>query len=823
MTQPSAGRRPSAPPGDRWSRADKRQAGWRGTDAARGSYVELLKKRRRARWQQFSWLAMRALVESLNDRIAHDVDDFIGPIRNRWVASQRRSAAVEHRDADGDFVIHRDDGDRFNFLVLGDPGEQDASQYAVVAPLLARGENTSFMVICSDVIYPAGDVNDYVNGFYIPYADYPNEIYALPGNHDWYDGLNGFMYHFCGAEPLSEETFRRSDFSLRQMISRALWRKPTLPDRDALEAWRSQRPPWSESPPRPPQPGPYYAIVTPSLTLVAIDTGITGGLDREQGEWLLKVSKRHGPKVLLTGKPLIVNGRYQPGEIAWTDDNVPDGRPTVDDIVRDPAHGYVAAIGGDVHNYQRYSVTVPSKDGTDSRCIEYIVAGGGGAFLSATHRIGYVDVAANPLSKRGGDGRIPDVTEKDFNCYPLRGDSLAHFSKHFVPKILKATLWSVVSAIALLIALGLTRWVGDGSLWRALTLGAVGLAAVLAVVDVVVVLVLRGNPLRRSLWFWLLVSGALCAGMRVIDSGATWHWTLIALATLAVVVSVGVFVTQTRWPVPTLILLVGAGGLTLLATLHRFADLEHAATVVLLMLGSAAALRVGFFLRFQARSLPSMGMSVVIWGGLLAGLGFAALSIDGGEAWKVAVTALASYVGLAALILSAYLIVGVGALRVLWPTRWWGLEPDQAVKLVHERLVEYAGPHGYEEPPIDRASAKDAPIDRKAQAIAKVMLPKPGGFFSKVRTAGPVQAFVAEIFDSDDPPFFKDFLRLEVEPGALTIKAYGVTGWADDEKDPQREDCVRIPLPVERPRRFSADGGDAAADPSRSVTPGSPR
>ena len=57
--------------------------------------------------------------------------------------------------------------------------------------------------------------------------------------------------------------------------------------------------------------------------------------------------------------------------------------------------------------------------------------------------------------------------------------------------------------------------------------------------------------------------------------------------------SVGVFVTRTRWPVPTLILLVGAGGLTLLATLHRFADLEHAATVVLLMLGSAAALRVG--------------------------------------------------------------------------------------------------------------------------------------------------------------------------------------------------------------------------------------
>ena len=36
------------------------------------------------------------------------------------------------------------------------------------------------MVVLSDVIYPAGDVNDYVNGFYIPYRDYDRPIHALP-------------------------------------------------------------------------------------------------------------------------------------------------------------------------------------------------------------------------------------------------------------------------------------------------------------------------------------------------------------------------------------------------------------------------------------------------------------------------------------------------------------------------------------------------------------------------------------------------------------------------------------------------------------------
>ena len=60
------------------------------------------------------------------------------------------------------------------------------------------------MVICSDVVYPDGDVNEYLNKFFRPYKDYTKPIYALPGNHDWYDGLNGFMIHFCGAKPSVE-------------------------------------------------------------------------------------------------------------------------------------------------------------------------------------------------------------------------------------------------------------------------------------------------------------------------------------------------------------------------------------------------------------------------------------------------------------------------------------------------------------------------------------------------------------------------------------------------------------------------------------------
>lgn len=143
------------------------------------------------------------------------------------------------------------------------------------------------------------------------------------------------------------------------------------------------------------------------MRLIGIDTGLLGTLDAEQGAWLREVSKGPRPKILITGSPLYVDGEHHPCPI--------DGGGTVDDIVRDPEHHYVAAIGGDIHNYQRYPVQV------DGRTIQYIVSGGGGAFMHATHTIPRVSI--------GG------VTERDFRCYPLRGDSLAFYSHLYARRL----------------------------------------------------------------------------------------------------------------------------------------------------------------------------------------------------------------------------------------------------------------------------------------------------------------------------------------------------------------------------------------------------
>lgn len=376
------------------SRQEARFAGWH--CAERGTFRQLEPPGRRPK---FSWLRASVLWAARNDPLARRLGDPTDQIRELWVAAQRA------RGDDADFRIDRSDvGDAYSCIVMGDTGEGDHSQYAVVPVLLRASEGTRFLAIISDVIYPIGNVNEYVDKFFRPYKDYDAPIYAVPGNHDWYDELGGFMRHFCGAEPLSDRS--PPGRGLGAWIRDRLWRPQSALAADTLERAAELRG-------KPSQqgriPGPYWTIDTPAIRFVGIDTGIVGGLDGDQGDWLRRVSTGDPrPKILPTGKPLYVDNEHHPGRIAGRDFSV-------DDVVRDPAANYVAAIGGDIHNYQRYPVRV------GGRTIQYVVSGGGGAFMHATHTIPKVDV--------GG------VREDDFRCYPLRGDSLAFYSRLYSRKL----------------------------------------------------------------------------------------------------------------------------------------------------------------------------------------------------------------------------------------------------------------------------------------------------------------------------------------------------------------------------------------------------
>jgi Calcineurin-like phosphoesterase len=345
----------------------------------------------------FSWINPAPLWRSRNDTLARLFGDPTDDMRRAWV-----DPLPGRQD---DFTI-RDYADRseISVAVLGDTGEGDGSQYAVVPGLLREDRATDFMFIVSDVIYPAGGIDDYEDKFYRPYQDYPGPVYAIPGNHDWYDSLTGFMFNFCGVlRPPPRVTGPGPAW--KRLLRQLLWRHAPNGHENVIERMQQFRPSPQQ---RRRQPGPYLAIDAGPVLLVGIDTGIIGDIDREQGEWLRRISRMSPkPKILLTGKPLYVNGEHHPGPV--------EGGGTVDEIVRNPAHNYIAAIGGDIHNYQRYPVALE-----DGRTLLYLVSGGGGAFMHATHKIPNID-----------DSGLHGVTEAEFRCYPLRGDSLSIFSRNY--------------------------------------------------------------------------------------------------------------------------------------------------------------------------------------------------------------------------------------------------------------------------------------------------------------------------------------------------------------------------------------------------------
>jgi hypothetical protein len=349
-----------------------------------------------SRVRKVFWLNPATLWAARNGPLASLFGDPTGADRSRWVRAQAE------RGADPARPIRREDPEHYSFLLLGDTGEGDDPQYAVVPGMLAAGAGTRFALICSDVLYPVGSANEYGTKFFRPYRDYAAPIYAIPGNHDWYDGLVGFMRVFCRAPQLPPGPKPRA---LTAAWWRGLlWKSPDTPDDAALDRARQMRAAPEQAAE---QPGPYWAMDTGPLRIIGIDTGLLGDLDAEQGAWLREVARGPRPKILITGSPLYVDGEYHPCAIA--------GGGTVDDIVRDPANTFVAAIGGDIHNYQHYPVDV------DGRRIEYVVSGGGGAFMHATHTIPKVAV--------GGVG------EDDFRCYPMRGDSLAFHSRLYARRL----------------------------------------------------------------------------------------------------------------------------------------------------------------------------------------------------------------------------------------------------------------------------------------------------------------------------------------------------------------------------------------------------
>jgi hypothetical protein len=752
----------------------------------------------------------------------------------QWAAKHRSNdrdcAAPDGKPATGqERQRDREEREQFSFLLVGDPGEADASQYAVVDALESAGDKIAFVMIGSDVIYPAGDVNDYGNAFFLPYRHWVEAgvpILAFPGNHDWYDGLNGFMYTFCGAEALPPTAYRWTSYTIAERLAKAIWRSSSRPDRRGLRELRdgdpNLHPP--RRPPRPVQPGPYFMIDTEHLRIVAIDTGITGILDRDQGEWLRCVSQSPKPKLLLTGKPIYVNNEYHAGRIEWTEDGM--AGPTVDDIVRDPRHNYVAAIGCDVHNYQRYCVRLRPRDGgppqnepEDQRQIQYVVAGGSGAYLGATHKIDKIDM--RPEKTKDFPKDVYPVEERDFRCYPLRGDSVAYYAKSFGKYVRWRGLLSLLVPIAALgsyFGLQAIDWeqlflrhvqlndvihVGGDQfrVWEAAlasvgTLVAVGLFALL--IAAVVSAAPRGYRTFASL---TLASAAVLGALALLDGAGWWHnlWEVV-LVTLGVVLAPVVaalvgYYYRGFGPRFTQDLLIALTAMTLVALIFEIGSGDSPEEVLGWVAAMLAVLALATTLLGAIRRL-SMGWGIYRWYRWLVALlmlgGVIALW-DKWDSWIFPTVGIAAaVVGLVVALAVLAVIAISGGLSPLFHRGGLGgdgIDPDEAVREVANRYDLDAGENAL--PDVPRYG-KTSTVSPQTRRIVDFLLTDPG---NKRRLLDRV---VSEVGDSNKPPFFKSFLRLNVRKmggcAELEIQCFGVTGWKQDADNPPLEDCVRIPL-----------------------------
>jgi uncharacterized membrane protein HdeD (DUF308 family) len=289
--------------------------------------------------------------------------------------------------------------DDFSFLVLGDTGEGGAAQHSLRDQylFLGRRPDVKFLVISSDVIYPSGAMFDYEPKFYLPFKGFTKPIYAIPGNHDWYDALEAFAANFLEAD--AARTCMRSRLETDARLTTTTENRIEALIREAarLRHEFGVSTGW--------QRGPFFEVQTERFALIAVDTGVLRQLDTAQWQWLKAALERSTGKftMVIPGHPLYAGGRYQGG-----DDEMRSGEWTGEDLVsgnRSPnnnspltthhsqltepfaalhrllrEHQVEVVMAGDTHYFEYYEEAYPAEGRT--RIMHHFVNGGGGAYIS---------------------------------------------------------------------------------------------------------------------------------------------------------------------------------------------------------------------------------------------------------------------------------------------------------------------------------------------------------------------------------------------------------------------------------------------------------
>jgi 3',5'-cyclic AMP phosphodiesterase CpdA len=319
------------------------------------------------------WLAPRRLIRTTGQTmLAHVVGGYTDR-RETLAALDDRADPVEDLDFSADQELWID--------VVSDTGDGFAATYAVAWTLaqdrlavdgldepLPAGR---LLVFGGDEVYPVASDDEYRDRLVGPYQaalpwreeDRVREMVAIPGNHDWYDGLGAWSRRFCQQR----------------------W----------LGAWRTH------------QRRSYAAVRLPHHWWIwAVDIALSGQVDEPQVRYFTAMAERAAAAAVADGttaRLVIVTSKP-----TWVD-AVPGGAlerrldPALDhletNIARRNGLHLAAVLSGDDHYYARYA----SVGGGPQR----VTCGGGGAFLHPTdHLPTTLSVASRAWPEHEGDDEL---------------------------------------------------------------------------------------------------------------------------------------------------------------------------------------------------------------------------------------------------------------------------------------------------------------------------------------------------------------------------------------------------------------------------------
>lgn len=261
--------------------------------------------------------------------------------------------------------------------VVNDTGDGFDATYAIARCVAAKslmlkskdgaetGESlprAKILIFGGDEVYPFPTIEEYTNRFKVPFGAAAEDrteadkkegrphMYAIPGNHDWYDGLGNFIKLFCQKR----------------------W----------IGIWSTK------------QHRSYFALPLPNRYWIwATDIQLNSDIDQPQLRYFREISEtkmKAGDKVILiTAEPAWVFHELMKADRSFnklkffveTYIRNKDGRLQTREGVSRPGFKLAATLTGDLHHYSRYQ----KKD--DDGGHQYITAGGGGAFLHETHSL----------------------------------------------------------------------------------------------------------------------------------------------------------------------------------------------------------------------------------------------------------------------------------------------------------------------------------------------------------------------------------------------------------------------------------------------------